>query len=129
MAPGLCQQLHGAVRSAARLAVVVVRCRPVRWIVGPVAVVLTIRGVVGVWPAALAGAVMVTAGVMAALAAIDSRPTEQRSPVHVPVRPAAATPRQTGQDGGLQGRHLEFARGLAGVAEWYLAECEREVQQ
>jgi hypothetical protein len=47
----------------------------------------------------------------------------------VPVRHAAATPRQTGQDGGLQGRHLEFARGLAGVAEWYLAECEREVQQ
>jgi hypothetical protein len=105
------------------------RCRPVRWIVGPVAVVLTIRVVVGVWPAALVGAVMVTAGVVAALAAIDPRPTERRSAVQVPVRHVDVTPRQTGQDGGLQSRHLEFARGLAGVAEWYLAECEREVQQ
>jgi hypothetical protein len=105
------------------------RCRPVRRNYGPVAVLLTIRVVVGVWPAALVGAVMMTAGVVAALAAIDPRPTKRRSAVQVPVRHADATPRQRGQDGGPLGRHLEFARGLAGVAEWYLAECEREVQQ
>jgi hypothetical protein len=126
---GLCQWLHGVGRPIAGMAVVVVRWRAVRRVVGVVTVVLMVRVVVGVWPAALVGGAMVTACAAAALAAIDPRPTDRRSIVRIPARPADATACGPGPVRGLEGRHLEFARGLAGVAEWYLAECEREVQR
>ncbi|HEX6235987.1 MAG TPA: hypothetical protein VFZ68_02270 [Acidimicrobiales bacterium] len=86
--------------------------------------VLAVRLVLGVWPAALAGAVAGTVGLLFGLAAWDRR-----------VRPRPVGPRvevvevvQVGPRAG-GGVHVEFARGLAGLADWYLSECERETQR
>jgi hypothetical protein len=70
---------------------------------------------------------------MAGLAALDRRPPARQVPVAHPVPVSdpvpvtRATPRDTAKR--LDGRHLEFARGLAGLAAWYLDECEREVER
>jgi hypothetical protein len=87
--------------------------------------VLVVRVVLGVWPAALAGAVAATVGLLSGLAAWDRR-----------ARPRSVGPRvevveviraRPGPAGG--GVHVEFARGLSGLADWYLSECERETRR
>jgi hypothetical protein len=83
-------------------------------------VVLVVRVVLGVWPAALAGGVATTVGVLYGLAAWDRR-----------ARPVASGPRAEVVEVGPRagGVHVEFARGLSGLADWYLSECEREKQR
>jgi hypothetical protein len=112
-------------RTAARplaLAVQVGRRPLVRRLVGLVLVVVTVRSVAGVWPAALLGAVVLTVGLLVAWAAVERRVTEW-----VRARPVAVRgPRAPGR---LDGEHVAFARGLAGLTAWYLAECEREAQR
>jgi hypothetical protein len=113
-------------RTAARPVGAVVRVgrrRSLRRLVGLVLVVVTVRAVAGVWPAALLGAVAVTVGLLVAWAAVERRVTER-----VRARPPVVErgPRGPGR---LDGEHVAFARGLAGLAAWYLAECEREAQR
>lgn len=94
--------------------------------------VLAVRVLLGPWPAALVGAIAGTVGLLLGLAAWDrrARPVAGRS------RPVGRGPRvevvevvraRPGPAGG--GVHVEFARGLAGLADWYLSECERETQR
>jgi hypothetical protein len=114
-----------AARTLARpigLAVQVGRHRSLRRLVGLVLVVAIIRVLAGVWAAAVLGAVVVTAGLLVAWAAVERRVTER-----VRARPLVERgPRGAGR---LDGEHVAFARGLAGLAAWYLAECEREAQR
>ena len=101
--------------------------RSVRRVVGLVLVVVTVRVLAGVWTAAVLGAVVVTAGLLAGWAAVERRMTER-----VRARPVVVVaergPRGPGRlDVGAG--HVAFARGLAGLAAWYLTECEREAQR
>ena len=82
---------------------------------------------VGPWPAPLVvGLVLVAAALRAWLRLVEPR----LFPPHAGPGPRAS--RTTGgagrpvDDVGLDGRHVEFARALAGVAAWYLDECEHE---
>jgi hypothetical protein len=117
-------------RSAARTLGVVVqvgRRRSLRRVVGLVLVVVTVRSVAGVWPAALLGAVAVTVGLLVAWAAVERRMTE-RARACPPVVVVERGPRGPGRlDAGAG--HVAFARGLAGLAGWYLAECERQERE
>jgi hypothetical protein len=101
------------------------RRRALRRLVGLVLVVVAVRAVAGVWPAALLGAVAVTVGLLVAWAAVEQRVTE-RVRARPPVVLVERAPRGPGR---LDGEHVAFARGLAGLAAWYLAECEREAQR
>jgi hypothetical protein len=87
--------------------------------------VLVVRVLLGVWPAALAGAVAGTIALVVLLARWDrrARPRPVAPRVEV-VEVIQGRPRPGG--GGV---HVEFARGLAGLADWYLSECERETQR
>ena len=121
--------------AAARLAEATVHSA-VRRVVALVLVVVAVRYTVGVWPAAVLGGVALTAELVGLLAAIDPRTTDRRATqrrptVPVPARPPVGErgPRAAGVLPGLDGRHVEFARSLAGVADWYLTECEREAQR
>jgi hypothetical protein len=87
--------------------------------------VLVVRVLLGVWPAAVAGAVAGTVALLVGLASWDRG-----------ARPVAHGPRvevvevvQVGPRAGSGGVHVEFARGLSGLADWYLSECEREKQR
>ena len=102
--------------------------RGVHRLVVLVVVVVAVRATVGVWPAAVLGGVAFTLELVALLAAIGPRPER---PPPVPARRPAGDrgPRATRPRPELDGRHVEFARGLAGVAAWYLTECEREAQR
>ena len=116
-------------RMAARplgLVVRVGRRRSLRRLVALVLVVATVRSVAGVWAAALLGAVVLTVGLLVAWAVVERRVTER-----VRARPAAVVLVERGPrgPGRLDGEHVAFARGLAGLAGWYLAECEREAQR
>ena len=117
-------QLGGTVVRPLGLVVEVGRRRSLRRVVGLVLVVVTIRSVAGVWPAALLGAVVVTVGLLVAWAAVERRVTER-----VRARPAVVVECGPRGPGRLDGEHVAFARGLAGLAGWYLAECEREAQR
>jgi hypothetical protein len=112
--------------TAARRLGVVLRVggrRPlVRRVVGLVLVVAVVRAWAGVWAAAVLGAVVVTVGLLAGWAAVERRISE-RVRARPPVAVVERGPR------GLDGEHVAFARGLAGLAGWYLAECEREAQR
>ena len=115
-------------RTVASLAGPVVRAgarRSVRRVVGLVLVVAVVRTVAGVWPAALVGAVVVTVGLLAGWAAVERRVTER-----VRARPVVVErgPRGPGRPDAGAG-HVAFARGLAGLAAWYLAECERQERE
>jgi hypothetical protein len=87
--------------------------------------VLAVRVLLGVWPAALAGAVAATVGLLFGLAAWDRR----ARPVGSGARAEVVEVVQVGPPGGSGGVHVEFARGLARLADWYLSECERETQR
>jgi hypothetical protein len=117
-------------RTAVRYLGVVVRVgrRPVvRRLVGLVLVVVTVRSVAGVWAAALLGAVALTVGLLAGWAAVERRMTE-RARARPPVVVVERGPRGPGRLDAGPG-HVAFARGLAGVAGWYLAECERQERE
>jgi len=114
-------------RTAARPLGVVVqagRRRSLRRLVGLVVVVVTVRVWAGVWPAALLGAVVVTVRLLVAWAAVERRVTER-----VRARPPVVVERGPRGPGRLDGEHVAFARGLAGLAAWYLAECERQERE
>jgi hypothetical protein len=115
-------------RTIARPLGVVVRVgtrRSLRRVVGLVLIVVTVRVLAGVWPAALFGAVVVTVGLLAGWAAVERRMTE-RVRARPPVVVVERGPRGPGR---LDGEHVAFARGLAGLAAWYLAECERQERE
>ena len=114
-------------RTAARPAGVMARAgarRSLRRVVGLVLVVVTVRVLAGVWAAAVLGAVVVMVGLLAGWAAVERRMTERaRARPHVVV--VERGPRGPGRPDAGAG-HVAFARGLAGLAAWYLAECERQ---
>ena len=114
--------------TAARRLGVVLRVggrRPlVRRVVGLVLVVVTVRAWAGVWPAALLGATVATVGLLVAWAAVERRVTE-RVRARPPVVVVERGPRRVEHEAG----HVAFARGLAGLAAWYLAECERQERE
>ena len=117
-------------RTAVRPLGVVVRVgcrRSLRRLVGLVLVVVTVRSVAGVWPAALLGAVALTVGLLAGWAAVERRMTE-RVRARPPVVVVERGPRGPGRLDAGPG-HVAFARGLAGLAGWYLAECERQQRE
>jgi hypothetical protein len=115
-------QLGRTVARPLGVVVQVGRRRSPRRVVGLVLVVIAVRSVAGVWPAALLGAVVVTAGLLVAWAAVERRVTER-------VRARPVVERGPRGPGRLDGEHVAFARGLAGLAAWYLTECEREAQR
>jgi hypothetical protein len=96
----------------------------VRRVVGLVLVVVTVRAWAGVWPAALLGATVATVGLLVAWAAVERRVTE-RVRARPPVVVVERGPRRVEHEAG----HVAFARGLAGLAAWYLAECERQERE
>jgi hypothetical protein len=108
-----------------RLVMQVGRRPLVRRVIGLVLVVAVVRASAGVWAAAVLGAVAVTVGLLVAWAAVERRMTE-RARARPPVVVVERGPRGPGR---LDGEHVAFARGLAGVAAWYLAECEREAKR
>jgi hypothetical protein len=112
-------------RTLARPAGVMARAgawRSVRRVVGLALVVVTVRVLAGVWAAAVLGAVVVMVGLLAGWASVERRVTER-----VRARPVVVDggPRGPGAPDAGAG-HVAFARGLAGLAAWYLAECERQ---
>ena len=124
MVTRLGQIIGRAVNVAGRLAGVVVQVgrRPV---VAVPMLVLAVRVVLGVWPAAVVGAIVATVALVVALGACDRRRVSERARQVERGRGVGVVevgPRAGSRDGG----HVEFARGLAGLADWYLNECERE---
>ena len=111
-------------RTLARPAGVMARVgarRSLRRVVGLVLVVVTVRVLGGVWAAAVLGAVVVMVGLLTGWAAVERRVTER-----VRARPVVERgPRGPGRPDAGAG-HVAFAWGLAGLAAWYLAECERQ---
>ena len=120
-------QLGRTVARPLGVVVQVGRRRSPRRVVGLVLVVIAVRSVAGVWPAALLGAVVVTAGLLVAWAAVERRVSE-RVRARPPVVVVERGPRGPGRLDGEAG-HVAFARGLAGLAAWYLAECERQERE
>jgi hypothetical protein len=100
-----------------------------------VALVGLVRVHVGVWLAALLGGVAMTVGFVVGLAALDSRPEGRARPVGRGHRAPGVEP--GGRVGVVEvvpgpasgAPHVDFARGLAGLAGWYLDECEREASR
>jgi hypothetical protein len=97
----------------------------VRRVIGLVLVVAVVRVWAGVWAAAVVGAVVVTVGLVAGWAAVERRMSD-RDRARPPVVVVERGPRGPGR---LDGEHVAFARGLAGLAAWYLAECERQERE
>ena len=86
---------------------------------------------VGPWPAALVvGLVLVVAAVRGWVRVVEPRlfpPPRQTGPrARATTGPRARATTGPVDEVGLDGRHVEFARALAGVAAWYLDECEHE---
>jgi hypothetical protein len=101
--------------------------RPVvRRVIGLVLIVTAARALAGVWAAAVLGAVVLTAWLLAGWAAVERRVTAR-----VRARPVVVVERGPRGPGRLdaEGGHVAFARGLAGLAAWYLAECERQERE
>jgi hypothetical protein len=115
-------QLGRTVTRPLGLVVQVGRRRLVLRVIGLVLVVAVVRAWAGVWAAALVGAVVVTVGLLAGWAAVERRMSE-RLRARPPVVLVERGPRGPGR---LDGEHVAFARGLAGLAAWYLAECEQQ---
>jgi hypothetical protein len=82
---------------------------------------------VGPWPAALVvGLVLVAAALRGWVRLVEPRLFPSHAgPGHRASRTTGGAGRPV-DDVGLDGRHVEFARALAGVAAWYLDECEHE---
>lgn len=107
---------------AARGLVQVGRYRRVWGVVGLVVAVAVVRAWAGVWPAAVVGAVVATVGLVAGWAAVERRHTPDR---RVQVERGSRGPGRLDAEAG----HVAFARGLAGLSAWYLAECERQERE
>jgi hypothetical protein len=96
-------------------------------LVGLVVIVVAARVWLGVWPAAVLGAAVSTVGLVVGWAAVERRAPAVRRELGRPVvlvDGASARGRVEGEAG-----HVAFARGLAGLSAWYLAECERQESQ
>jgi hypothetical protein len=86
-----------------------------------VALVLVVRGLVGVWAAAVLVALVAVVGLIAGWAALEVRVFDRphlrpSPPVLIPRRPPGLDP----------GDHTAFAWALTAVATAYLTECERQ---
>jgi hypothetical protein len=77
------------------------------------------RLLLGVWAAAVVGAVVLVTGVLVCWAAVEKRAFDRRR-LYCPARRTPATPLDD---------HLAFARALTAVATAYLAECERQERE
>jgi hypothetical protein len=96
-------------------------------LVGLVVIVVAARVWLGVWPAAVLGAVVSTVGLVVGWAAMERQAPAARRELGRPVVLVDGT----GARGRVEGQagHVAFARGLAGLSAWYLAECERQESQ
>jgi hypothetical protein len=103
-------------RAARRLA------RRAATVAAALALALAVRAVLGVWAAALLGAVALTAGLIAGWAAVEARVFDRPRP-----SPPVLMPRPV--PGLTAGDHTAFARALTAVATAYLTECERQEHQ
>lgn len=95
--------------------------RAVRWCTaaaGTAGAVAWLRVQLGPWPAALVIAPAVWGSTIAMWWRAERRPTGPALPVHHRAGPVVVE-RTTAT-------HVEFARGLAGVAAWYLDACEAD---
>jgi hypothetical protein len=90
-----------------------------------VALVLVVRGLLGVWAAAVLVALVAVAGLIAGWAALEARVFDHPRPRH---EPPALTPTEIPRRApGLNAAdHTAFARALTAVATAYLTECERQ---
>ncbi len=109
-------------------------CRVVRFgggrvgrLVGLVVIVVAVRVWLGVWPAAVLGAVVSTVGPVVGWAAMERPTPAPRRELGRPVVLVDVPPVRGRVEG--QAGHVAFARGLAGLSAWYLAECERQESQ
>jgi hypothetical protein len=84
-----------------------------------VALVLVVRGLLGVWATAVLVAVAAMVGLIAGWAAVEARAFDRPRP-----SPPVLIPRRA--PGLTAGDHTAFARALTAVAAAYLTECERQ---
>ena len=96
-------------------------------LVGPVVIVVAARMWLGVWPAAVLGAAVLTVGLVVGWAAMERQAPAVRRELGRPVVIVDVPPARGRVEG--QAGHVAFARGLAGLSAWYLAECERQESQ
>jgi uncharacterized membrane protein len=84
-----------------------------------VALVLMVRGLLGVWAAAALVAMVAVAGLIAGWIAVEARVFDRPRP-----SPPVLIPRRA--PGLTAGDHAAFARALTAVVAAYLTECERQ---
>ena len=94
-------------------------------VIGPVLIVAAARALAGVWAAAVVAAVVLTAWLLAGWAAVERRVTARVRARSVVVERGPRGPGRLDAEAG----HVAFARGLVGLAGWYLAECERQERE
>jgi hypothetical protein len=99
--------------------------RLVRRVVGVVLIVAAVRALAGPWAAAVVGAAVLTCGLLVGWAAVERRVTSRVRARPVVVERGPRLPGHLDAEAG----HVAFARGLAGLAGWYLAECERQERE
>ena len=94
-----------------------------------VALVLVVRGLLGVWAAAVLVALAALVGLIAGWAAVEARVFDRPRPCPAPpgLVPDVIHPRPTTAVTGSE--HVAFARGLAAVSAAYLTHCEQEASQ
>jgi hypothetical protein len=94
-----------------------------------VAIVLIVRGLLGVWAAAVLVALAALVGLIAGWAALEARVFDCPRPRPAPpgLVPDVIYPRPTTADTGSE--HVAFARGLAAVSAAYLTHCEQEASE
>ena len=91
--------------------------RRVTWAAALAVVVVVVRAALGVWVAAGLVALAAVAGVIAALAAIETQVFDR------PRRPTTLVVPAPGLD---TSDHIAFARALTAIAAAYLTACERQ---
>jgi uncharacterized membrane protein len=93
-----------------------------------VALVLVVRGLAGVWAAAVLVALAALVGLIAGWAAVEARVFDRprRCPAPPVLVPGVIHPRPTTTTGS---EHVAFARGLAAVSAAYLTHCEQEASK
>ena len=94
-----------------------------------VALVLLVRGLAGVWAAAVLVVLAALVGLIAGWAAVEARVFDRARPCPSPpgLVPDVIPPRPTAADTGSE--HVAFARGLAAVSAAYLTHCEQEASE
>ena len=92
-----------------------------------VALVLVVRGLLGVWAAAVLVALAALVGLIAGWAAVEARVFDRPRPAPPVLVPDVIRPRPTTAVTGSE--HVAFARGLAAVSAAYLTHCEQEASE